>query len=80
MSSPEFRLIDEEKWAIFDYMETFDNSYRADDAREICGVILATAMQYDQLFNELLIPGLDLYTRELYAEGLMNEYNEQKYF
>jgi hypothetical protein len=61
-------------------MQTFDKSYKANDAREVCGAILSTSMQYDQLFNELLIPGLDLYSRELYAEGLMSEYNEQKYF
>lgn len=33
ISSPEFRLIDDEKWAIFEYMQSYDSSYRADDAR-----------------------------------------------
>lgn len=33
INSPEFRLIDDEKWAIFEYMQSFDKSYRADDAR-----------------------------------------------
>lgn len=80
INSPEFRLIDDEKWAIFEYMQSFDKSYRADDARQICGAIIATDMQYNELFNELLIPGLDLHSRQLYAQGLTNEYNEQKYF
>ena len=33
INSPEFRLIDDEKWAIFEKMQALDKSYRADDAR-----------------------------------------------